>query len=883
MKVFPNLLLFLSLCFCVSAVKTSAQGLPVAAPHTVGMNAAKLEQIEALVNADIADKKLPGAVVVVGRKGKIVYRKAFGNRSLVPTVEKMTVDTIFDVASLTKPVATATSIMILVEQGKLRLNDTVGKYIPEIEDEQAKRVTVLQLLTHTSGYRPDFDLGEKWAGREGMLAALKKERLRNPPGTRFVYSDIGFIVLGEIVERLGGPPGLFNFSRHNLWKELGMDNSSFFPRLQPGNPGRLYLNSVEKFPSDFAPTENVRGQNSYLGSKFEGDEIVGQKILRSEVHDPTSYRMGGVAGHAGLFSTADDLARYCQMLLNGGVVPVGTGSGSDRIPKTRGEKNPVATAPGSDKRILSAQTIAKMTAPYVVSEDGAARGLGWDMDTSFSANRGDLFPRGSFGHTGFTGTSIWIDPTSETFVVFLSNRVHPDGKGDVTPLRGRVATVVASAIEDMPMERWKEAEARFNAVVAAQVPKFVAGARTLLSASPVPPARPAPANEALTVADKSVRAPVLNGIDILEKNGFKELEGKKIGLVTNHTGRNLAGKSTIDILHEAKNVDLVSIFAPEHGIRGELDTEKIDDTKDEKTGLPVYSLYKDGMRRPKPEQLAGLDAIVYDIQDIGARFYTYTATLKNVMEEAAKARIPVYVLDRPNPINGVDVEGSLAEEDKLSFIAAHTIPVRYGLTIGELGQMMNAERKIGADLRVIKMENWSRAMWFDETGQTWVNPSPNMRSLTQATLYPGIGLLETTNLSVGRGTDTPFEVVGAPWLDGRRLAQYLNERNLPGVRFVPIRFKPNASVFKDEQLGGINIVITDRRTFRSVRTGIEIAAALRKLYAAEWQVDRYARLLVNASVLETLKRGDAPEAIERAWQQTLTQFATRRASYLLYN
>ncbi len=284
--------------------------------------------------------------------------------------------------------------------------------------------------------------------------------------------------------------------------------------------------------------------------------------------------------------------------------------------------------------------------------------------------------------------------------------------------------------------------------------------------------------------------------------------------MTNHTGRNLAGKPTIDVLFEAKNVKLVPLFAPEHGIRGELDIEKIDDTKDEKTGLPVYSLYKDGMRRPKPEQLKDLDAIVYDIQDIGARFYTYTATLKNVMEEAAKLGKPVYVLDRPNPINGNDVEGSLAEEDKLSFIAAHTIPVRYGLTIGELGQMMNAERKIGADLRVIKMEDWSRAMWFDETGQTWVNPSPNMRSLTEATLYPGIGLLETTNLSVGRGTDTPFEVIGAPWLDGQKLAKYLNERSLPGVRFIPVRFKPNASVFKDEELGGVNIVITDRKAFQ---------------------------------------------------------------------
>jgi len=868
---------------------TAAQGLPLAAPASVGMNAAKLDQIEQIVLADIADKKLPGAVVIVGRKGKIVYRKAFGNRSLVPTVEKMTVDTIFDVASLTKPVATATSIMILVEQGKLRLNDTVGKFIPDIDDESAKRVTIQQLLTHPSGYRPDFDLGEKWTGRDGMLAALKKEKLRNPPGTRFVYSDIGFIVLGEILHRIT-KSGVSTFFQESVYtpiigpRDLLNRGRTFF------HPYRAaFVDMPVGFVSEYgdvtkdvafyrrhkssvAPTENIRGQDSYLGSKFEGDETSGKEILRGRVHDPTSYRMGGVAGHAGLFSTADDLARYAQMLLNGGVAPASTGrnpSGSEGVSGRRKYTLPTGgVSASSGQRVLSAQTIAKMTQPYVVAEDGSARGLGWDMNTSFSANRGDLFPLGSFGHTGFTGTGIWIDPTSQTFYVFLSNRVHPDGKGDVTPLRGKVATIVASAIEDLPIEKWKEAEAKFNAAVAAQVPGFVARAEAAR--------RQAGGTQSVHTLT------VLNGIDILEKTNFKELEGKKIGLVTNHTGRNLAGKSTIDILHEAKNVDLVSIFAPEHGIRGELDTEKIDDTKDEKTGLPVYSLYKDGMRRPKQEQLQGLDAIVYDIQDIGARFYTYTATLKNVMEEAAKAKIPVYVLDRPNPINGNEVEGSLAEEDKLSFIAAHTIPVRYGLTIGELGQMMNAERKIGADLRVVKMEGWSRSMWFDETGQTWVNPSPNMRSLTQATLYPGIGLLETTNLSVGRGTDTPFEVIGAPWLDGRRLAQYLNERNNPGVRFVPVRFKPKASVFKDEDLGGVNIVITDRSRFNSVRTGIEIAAAIRKFYPAEWQADRYLRLLVNQDVLDRLKRGETPEQIERSWQAALTEFGRRRASYLLY-
>jgi CubicO group peptidase (beta-lactamase class C family) len=300
---------------------TNAQSLPAAPPQTVGMNAARLDQIGALIEKDIAEKKLPGAVVVVGHKGKIVYRKAFGNRALVPQPEKMTVDTIFDVASLTKPIATATSIMILVEQGKLRLSDTVGRFIPEIEDEQAKRVTVQQLLTHTSGYRPDFDLGEKWTGREGMLAALKVERLRNPPGTRFVYSDIGFIVLGEIINRVGLEV-LNQFSEDSIFGQIKMNDSNFWP-ITPNEIRKVVprpISSATGLISRVAPTENVKGQNNYLGAKFEGDEKTGNQMLRGQVHDPTANRMNGVAGHAGLFSTADDLARYCQMMLNGGVL-----------------------------------------------------------------------------------------------------------------------------------------------------------------------------------------------------------------------------------------------------------------------------------------------------------------------------------------------------------------------------------------------------------------------------------------------------------------------------------------------------------------------------------------------------------------------------------
>jgi uncharacterized protein YbbC (DUF1343 family)/CubicO group peptidase (beta-lactamase class C family) len=749
----------------------------------------------------------------------------------MPAREAMTNDTIFDVASLTKVVATATSIMILVERGQLRLNDSVSLHIPELKGEGRERITIEQLLTHRSGYAPDFDLREQWTGHEEALKRLYTERLRTTADTRFVYSDIGLIALGEVVRRVSGQT-LDEFARRNIFEPLRMRDTGFRP-------------SASLVPR-IAPTETRRAMLSYLGGTGATAEAAGsEQMLRGEVHDPTANRMGGVAGHAGLFSTADDLAVFCQMILQGGEY--------------------------MGARILSPLGVAAMTRARAVTQEGAARGLGWDITSSFSANRGDIFPLGSFGHTGFTGTSIWIDPASQTFVVFLSNRLHPDGKGDVTPLRGRVASIVAASIADTSVEAARAETTRYAAEMLASVARLQA---TGAGASAGPAGNSAVGAEAVPDAE------VLNGIDVLERDNFKQLAGMRIGLVTNHTGRNRRGRQTIDVLREAPGVQLVALFSPEHGIRGALD-EKVSDSTDEKTGLPVYSLYGES-RRPNAEQLKNLQALVFDIQDIGTRFYTYISTLGYVMEEASKAKIPVFVLDRPNPIGGAETEGPVADPDKLSFISYHTIPVRHGMTVGELAQLFNEQRQIGCDLRVVRMDGWRRAMWLDSTGQVWVNPSPNMRSLTEATLYPGVGLLETTNLSVGRGTDTPFELVGAPWLDGQRVASYLNGRRLAGVRFVPVRFTPKASVFKGEECGGVNLIVTDRAQFRPVQTGLEMAAALRRLYPAEWKVDAYLRLLASADTLERLKRGDDVGEIMRAWQPKLEEFRRARAGVLLY-
>ena len=791
--------------------------LPMARPESVALSSRQLGQIDAAVNDEIANKRLPGAVVLVGRKGRVVWRKSYGARAVDPAREAMTADTIFDVASLTKIVATATSIMILVERGKVRLSDPVSTYIPDLKGEGRERVTIEQLLTHLGGYAPDFDLRERWTGYDEAIKRLIKEPLRNPPGTRFTYSDIGFIALGEVVARVSGMP-LNRFAQQNIFGPLKMHDTGFLPS--------------RSLRARIAPTEKRRGQLSYLGDSAANVGAEGELWLRGEVHDPTSYRMNGVAGHAGLFSTASDLAIYCQMILNGGAY--------------RGV------------RVLSPLTVAEMTRPRIVSSTGSTRGLGWDINSSFSSNRGELFPLGSFGHTGFTGTSLWLDPASEMFVVFLSNRVHPDGKGDVGPLRGRVASIVAAAVTDTTaVARAREQSSRYYTEIVKGQQQF-----------------------ASRFEGSGSSTKVLTGIDVLERDNFKQLAGMRIGLVTNHTGRNREGRQTIDVLAKAPGVKLLALFAPEHGIRGLAD-DKVSDSKDEATGLPIYSLYGE-TRRPKPEQLKDLDAIVFDIQDIGVRFYTYISTLGYLLEETAKVKLPVFVLDRPNPIGGIDVEGPIADADKLSFTSYHTIPTRHGLTIGELAQLFNRQRNIGADVRVIRMEGWRRWMWFDETNLTWINPSPNMRSLTEATLYPGVGLLETTNVSVGRGTDTPFEIVGAPWIQGDKLAEYLNQRGLPGVRFVPLRFTPRASVFKDAECGGVNIVVTDRAEFRPLPTGIEIALALRKLYPNDWKVDSYLRLLVNADTLERVKRGESAAEIVASWNPGLQDFRKARADVLLY-
>jgi uncharacterized protein YbbC (DUF1343 family)/CubicO group peptidase (beta-lactamase class C family) len=741
------------------------------------MDAASLANIDEAVAEGLQKKQMPGCVVAVGRRGKIVYLKAFGDRQVRPEKVSMTIDTVFDLASLTKPIATATSIMKLVEEGRIRLHDRVATHIPEFEQNGKGNVRVIHLLTHQAGLIPDNPLEDYLHGEQRAWEKIYALGLQAEPGTRFIYTDVGFLVLGELVHRVSGAD-LHAFSQREIFRPLNMQETGFLP-------------------------------NDQLKKRSAATEQRNNKWMRGEVHDPRAYHLGGVAGHAGLFSTAEDLAIFATMMIDEGT--------------HRG------------RRILAPRTVRTMTRSYSVSS--GRRGLGWDKRTGYSSNRGELLTDTAFGHGGFTGTSMWLDPELELFVIFLSNRLHPDGKGSVNPLAGRIGTIAAASITDLP-NRLAQTNREYS--------------------------------------------DVLCGIDVLKRNKFQLLQNQRVGLITNQTGMARTGEKTAKVLKEAPEVNLVALFSPEHGLEGKLDIANIADSADQTTGLKVFSLYGD-TRKPTPASLHEVDALVFDIQDIGCRFYTYISTMKLAMESAAEHNIAFVVLDRPNPIGGVAVTGPVLDEGRESFVACHRLPIRHGMTVGELARLFQHELQLDLDLHVVECEGWQRSQWFDETGLMWVNPSPNMRSPVQALLYPGIGLLETTNLSVGRGTDAPFEIVGAPWIDARMLAGKLHAAKLPGITFVPIQFTPTSSQFSGQLCQGIRLIITNRDQFEPTRTGWEIARQLLDLFPIDWQVARYDRLLGSKQVLDALKAGKKAEEIERCYAEQLAEFRKRREPWLLYS
>jgi uncharacterized protein YbbC (DUF1343 family)/CubicO group peptidase (beta-lactamase class C family) len=743
---------------------------PTPATAGVGSLAEALAPIGGIVEDEIRAGRIPGAVVLVGHAGGVVYRRAFGDRQVEPVRRPMTEDTIFDLASLTKVVATSTAVMQLVEAGRLALHDPVGRYWPAFRARGKAHITVRDLLTHYSGLPPDLDLEVGWSGYGAALERIAAATPVGPRGARFVYSDVNFAALGELVRRVSGEP-LDVYCAKRIFGPLRMRDTGFKP------PGRERV----------APTVYSRGS-----------------LLSGVVHDPTARRMGGVAGHAGLFSTADDLSIFAQMMLYGG--SAGT------------------------VRVLRPDTVKAMTTPQ--SPQGAAvhRGLGWDIDSAFAADWGAMRADGSYGHTGYTGTSLWMDPASRSYVIILTNRVHPDGRGDARPLRTRIAKVVAGAL----------------------------GGR-----------------DGIPTGER-----VETGLDVLAAEKFRPLSGLRIGLITNQTGVDASGRRAVDLMRTAREVQLTAIFSPEHGLYGDMNG-KVPSGREPITQLVVHSLYGD-VRRPTPAMLDGVDALVFDAQDAGVRFYTYATTMAYAMEAAAAKGIPFYVLDRPDPISAAVVQGPVLDEDRRSFTGYFPLPIRHGMTIGELAELFNVENKIGAALHVVKMRGYRRAQWYDETGLRWIAPSPNLRTLEEATLYPGVALVEGVNVSVGRGTATPFELVGAPWVDREALASHLSRREIHGVRFEAVDFRPAEPPFADRVCHGIRIVLTDRAVLDAPLLGIEIASALHRLHRRQFQLDGTLASIGTRRVLEAIRDGKDPRDIARGWQASVEKFMALRAKYLLY-
>ncbi len=727
--------------------------------------------IDAAVDEAISTQRVPGAVVLIGRHDRVLFRRAYGLREAEPERVAMTVDTVFDLASLTKPVATATALMTLVERGAVGLDDTLAHYVPECGQHEKRSITLRQLLLHVSGFPADIAKEAFSQGRTEAIRRICNVPLRGAPGTLSIYSNLGFMLLEEVMRRVTSRE-LSVFADEAVFTPLGMGDTGFLP-------------------------------SDALRKRAAWTELVDGVWRVGVVHDPRAYLLGGVAGHAGLFSTADDLGLYARAILGAGEV--------------------------DGKRVLSARTTAAMIAPHDVP--AGIRALGWAVQSQW---RGEgLSPR-AIGHFGFTGTALWIDPEKDLFVVVLTNRVHPDGKGDSKPLVARINTLAAQAV-GVPVGR---------------------------------------------VECRRATGEVRTGIDVLRDESFERLRGSRVGLITNATGRARDDASTIDLLMHAPGVRLTALFAPEHGLEG-AESGRIPDARDPRTGLPVYSLYGDALS-PTAAMLADIDALVFDIQDVGTRFFTYAATMRRAMVAARDHDVRFVVLDRPNPINGIDVAGPVLVPPSASFVNYHSLPIRHGMTVGELANLFNADDHLGVALSVVTMRGWRRSEYGDETGLRWVNPSPSLQSVDEAVLYPALGLLESTNVSVGRGTDAPFERIGAPWMNGSSLAAALASEGLAGVAFEPEAFTPRADRFAGRRCNGVHVTVGDRSRFEPVQTGLAIARSLRRLYPRDWDFSKLGSLLVHPQAMSAIDAGLPLASIVETYRGELLAFMAKREKYLLY-
>lgn len=748
-------------------------------------------QLDAVIASEIAEGHVAGAVVLIGDADGVRYRSAQGWRMAGDPAEAMSPDTVFDLASLTKAVATATAIMQLAERGLVALDAPASRYWPAFGAHGKGQVTVRQLLTHTSGLPAGVSSTRALRGRRSVLADIVAMALQAEPGKRVIYSDINYVVLGEIVERASGMR-LDAWCVAHVFAPLGMTDTEFRPgtRLTPR----------------IAPTTYRAGHRR-----------------RGDVHDPISAAMGGVAGNAGLFSTADDLARFARMLLRGGE--------------------------GRSGRVLGHDSMTALTMPATPSDADAARSAGWALRAPLAANRFRLWlPVGMLEHLGYTGTGLWIDLITRQFVVILTSRLYPDEAGDAAPLRAQVLGVLASMVPPLSVDD-----------VLARLPALAA---------------------ALPLAARLPQAagPVRSGIDVLVSRGYAPVAGKRVGLVTNRSGFDSEGVRTADRLVQAPGTRLRLILAPEHGLDTDLDAP-FGDTVDARTGAPVRSLY--GSRRRIPSAwLRDVDVLVFDIQDAGVRYFTYLSTLGYALEAAAAARIPLVVLDRPNPLGADVFGGPVLDATATSFTGYYPLPLMHGMTVGELARLFNDRLDIGADLVIVPLEHYRRDMRYDDTGLGWVPISPNLRDAAALSLYADVGLVEGADISVGRGTGTPFAVVGAPWIHGDALALVLDAMDT-GATFRPTRFVPTEGPHHGVLCEGVAI----RRLpgpVRPGRLGLALALALHQGYPDRFRIDAIRASVGSRTVWEMLRDGRSLDAIDKVARSQATAFASQREAFLLY-
>jgi len=755
------------------ALSETETGAPQTPPRPTSIHELDLEGLGPLVQRAIDRHELPGCVIAIGDRAGLRFLEAYGERA---AGEPMTVDTRFDLASLTKPVATAASVMALVDRQRLTLDQSAHLLLPELARPDKRRITLTMLLEHTSGLPAISALDDFEHGLSHALTQIGRQGLSGPPGAEFRYSDLGFILLGALVER-AAEESLPTYAENALFRPLRMLDTRFNP--------------VPTDADTTAPTEERDG-----------------KIIRGVVDDPRAYRLGGVAGHAGLFSTATDLSRFARMLLG------------------EGELDGV--------RVLSAETVRTFIAPRATG-----RTLGFDVNTGYSDARGKLFSPRAFGHGGYTGTSLWIDPERDLFVVLLSNRVHVGPAGTIHPLASSVGDLAASAFD-----REKQG------VLALQA-----------------------------------------GIDVLGEEAFARVRGRRIALLTHAAARDRQGQSSLDRLTQTPSVVVRRILSPEHGLASDREGHVAssvyrvkaapDSGAQAPVDIPVRSLFGKE-RKPRADALRDVDLVVIDLVDVGARFYTYMATALLTLEAAAEAGLPVMVLDRPNPIDGVHVEGPISEPAFESFVNYHPLPLRHGMTAGELLRFLAHARGVAVQLEVVRMRGYRRDMSFDETGLTWRAPSPNLQRPDQALLYPAVALVEGTNVSVGRGTPQAFEVIGAPFIDPVRLSEALTESGLDFVRFSPTRFTPRVGPYAGIRIPGVKLEVVDRKAYLAAPLGLALAQALVALFPTQWDAARLDRMLAHAATVQGVIAQTPTSQLMQGWTDELEVFSRLRNDALLY-